>query len=281
MAKKTFLFLFTLYLFAMFLTLTALSDASQEKQFSAQLAKGVTIGETINLPSGENAFLAIYTPTNAQNSRGGIILLHDLGTHADWPDIITPLRSKLPAKGWNTLSLQLPILPDSVLPKEMEQTFAEITSRINSAINFYTEKGIYNLVLIGYSFGAAAGIKYLENSVGRRKEVIAFVGVSMYNDLYHISLQQAPGPDNPPSKAINIPVLDIYGSLDFEKVVESAKFRASNAKQSQRNNFSQIVLAGADHHFTGLSNNLVKRIGSWLNHQAPSILLQLNKNQPR
>jgi len=277
MRRKTFLTLFTVYLLGMLLTLSSTSEANQERQFSKQLAKVVTVGEVVNLPSGDQEFLAIYTKTHAKNSRGGIILLHDLGTHADWPDIIAPLRSELPAKAWNTLSLQLPILPDSTLPKKMDQVFTEIYTRINSAINFYVEKGIYNLVLIGHSFGAVAGIKYLEDKAGRRKEIIAFVGISMYSEVYPINAQKEQPPPALPSINLNIPVLDIYGSLDFEKVLKSAKLRALAAKKNQATNFSQVILTGADHHFTGLSHNLINRVGTWLNHQAPSMLLKLKK----
>ena len=267
MARKTFTF--SLYLFGTLLILSSNSDANQEKQFSKQLVKEVTIGEAVSLPSGDQEFLAIYTKTNAKNSRGGIILLHDLGAHADWPDIITPLRSELPLKGWNTLSLQLPILPDSTLPNEMDQVFIEIDARINAGIDFYAEKGIYNLVLIGHSFGAVAGYKYLDNKVDRRKEIIAFVGISLYND-FSINLV---------SMNLNIPILDIYGSRDFDKVLESAKHRILAAKKSQAINFSQVELIGADHNFTGLSNNLIKRVGTWLNNQAPSMLLKLKNSQ--
>jgi len=280
MAKKTLLFLVSLYLFGILLTLSSMPEANQEKQFSQQLATVVTIGEAVNLPSGDNEFLAIYTKTHAPNARGGIILLHDLGTHADWPDIITPLRGELPAKGWNTLSLQLPILPGNTLPKEMDLIFDEIDSRINSAIIFYGEKGIYNLALIGHSFGAVAGVKYLANKVDRRKEIIAFVGISMANDPYRTGDEKTRTQKGPSSINLNIPVLDIYGSMDFETVVESAKYRASEAKKTQASNFSQIILTGADHNFTGLSSNLIKRVSTWLNHQAPSRLINL-KNAPQ
>lgn len=273
--------MFTVYGFGMLLTLSVMADANQEKQFSQQLAKQVTIGEAVNLPSGEKDFFAIYTKTHTEKSRGGIILLHDLGTHADWPDIITPLRAELPAKGWNTLSLQLPILPDRSVPREMDQTFIEINNRINSAIDYYGEKGIYNLVLIGYSFGAIAGVKYLRNKETRRKEIIAFVGISMGNDRFSLNLKQTSIPSKTSSVNLDIPVLDIYGSLDFESVVESARYRASEAKKTQASNFSQIVLVGADHHFTGLSENLIKRVGTWLNHQAPSMLLKLKNTKGR
>jgi len=277
MARKTYFYALSLYLFGMLLTLCSTSEANQEKYFSKQLAEGVTVGEAVNLASRDKEFLAIYTKANEKNSRGGIILLHDLGTHADWPDIIAPLRCEFPSKAWNTLSLQLPILPDSALPKDMDQVFTEIVVRINSAINFYVEKGIYNLVLIGHGFGAVAGIKYLENKANRRKEIIAFVGISMYNQVYPINLQKEQSPPAHPSISLNIPVLDIYGSLDFEKVVESAKQRALAAKKSAATNFSQVELTGADHYFTGLSNTLIKRIGNWLNHQAPSMSLKLKK----
>ena len=39
-----------------------------------------------------------------------MIVIHGIGIHPNWETIVKPLRVQLAAKGWNTLSLQMPVL---------------------------------------------------------------------------------------------------------------------------------------------------------------------------
>lgn len=52
--------------------------------------------------------LAIAHPSLIAKEQGAILLIHDKEQHADWPQIIRPLRQILPEAGWFTLSVSLP-----------------------------------------------------------------------------------------------------------------------------------------------------------------------------
>ena len=52
--------------------------------------------------------LAIAHPPLISDKQGAILFLHDKEQHADWPEVIHPLRMNLPKNGWYTLSLSLP-----------------------------------------------------------------------------------------------------------------------------------------------------------------------------
>jgi hypothetical protein len=67
-------------------------------------------------------------------------------------------------------------------------------------------------------------------------------------------------------------VLDIYGVLDLDGVLSSARARA--ASQANNSNYRQTAIAGADHFFRGLDATLVKRVSSWLSQAAPSIKME-------
>jgi hypothetical protein len=71
--------------------------------------------------------LAIAHSSLIADKQGAILLLHDKEQHADWPQIIGPLRKSLPKYGWFTLAVNLPDelrvqLPQRELaPKTLDQ----------------------------------------------------------------------------------------------------------------------------------------------------------------
>lgn len=72
--------------------------------------------QQVGLPLGEQDFYALYQPHHAAKSLGGVLLVHDVGQHGDWPRLIRPLRQGLALYGWSTLSLNLQDPPDRDLP---------------------------------------------------------------------------------------------------------------------------------------------------------------------
>ena len=96
-------------------------NTDSEQRWAEQLRDNIVIGEPTDLPltgvksdgsagkSAENTFFSIYTPHTTSSPKGAVILMHGSGAHPDWGDIIHPLRSELPDKGWATLSIQLPL----------------------------------------------------------------------------------------------------------------------------------------------------------------------------
>lgn len=77
----------------------------------------------VNYPEKNEArkVLAIAHPPLIPDKQGAILLLHDKEQHADWPEVIHPLRMNLPKSGWYTLSLSLPDETRlSSLPRELD-----------------------------------------------------------------------------------------------------------------------------------------------------------------
>lgn len=69
----------------------------QQEQQSLQAADGET-------------FLALWKPANTSEPSGAVIIIPGAGETADWPQVIGPLRQKLPDAQWHSLSISLPDL---------------------------------------------------------------------------------------------------------------------------------------------------------------------------
>lgn len=240
----------------------------QEQRLTQELKASVTQGEAmmLKLPD-DDEFLALYMESTTPRSRGGVLLLHDIGAHPDWPELIAPLRTQLPGYGWHTLSLQMPLLSDHPTAQEYDDLFHEARARITAGIEFFSSHGLYNMVVVGHSLGGAMGLTWLASEDGKQSKVIAFVGIGVYDhEQMHTSLST-----DKSIAQLEIPVLDIVGSQDRRIVLESVAARSTTAKKAGKKNYQQLTITGADHFFTGLETNLVKRIRVWLNKQAPSM----------
>lgn len=237
-----------------------------EKRFATQLSRTIKVGIPVQLPMKKDSFFAIYTEASTPLSRGGVILLHGLGAHPDWPQMISPLRRQLPDYGWHTLSIHLNLLPNTATLHDYDHLYRDTHLRIQTAIDFLKQKGIYNIVIIGHSLGASMGLTYTTSEIGKSSGIIAFVGIAMY-DPTNISEQFSTATS---IGSTNIPILDIFGSLDTIEIMESAAARNNAAKKEDNKRLTQVKVTSADHFFTGLENKLIKRVRLWLNKRAPS-----------
>ncbi|MDH5435733.1 MAG: alpha/beta hydrolase family protein, partial [Gammaproteobacteria bacterium] len=155
---------------------------AQEKSepLPAPFENGLDIGQPIWIQSGEDKIFAIYTQETRGDTQGGVILIHDLGNHPDWPAVISPLRTRLPTLGWSTLSLQMPVLGKNANLKEYGVIFDKVPAYIKAAIEYFRTQNIGNVVIIGHGLGAAMGATYLAEAGDRSKSGISgFIGISM------------------------------------------------------------------------------------------------------
>lgn len=233
------------------------SDSAKEKRWQTQIVDSLMVGEAITLQAGTTDFLALYAESTTPKTRGGIILLHGIGVHPAWPDVIEPLRTELPDHGWATLSLQMPILPNEATVKDYVPLLDEAPARIQAGIAFLRSKKIKNIAIVAHSLGAAMASAFLADNPN--SGVRAFVGIGMgYSDA-DLRL------DNSVAIArLKLPVLDIYGSRDLESVRRHAAKRLTAANKSSNKRYTQIKVDGADHFFNGMDNLLVKRVHGWL-----------------
>ncbi len=249
---------------------SATSNTAKEKRWAEQIKDSLIDGELVWLKAKnqKEKFLGIYTKETAPHAQGGAILLHGMGGHPDWPDVIFPLRTQLPEYGWTTLSIQMPVLDNDASLIDYAPLFAEVPGRINAAIALLKSKGVNNIVIIGHSLGSTMGAYYL--SQHKKNGVRAFVGIGMGMNKQNKIM------DTPTSLAkITIPVLDLYGEEDLFSVLHSVKRRANAAIQAGNKKYEQLQIAGANHFFRDRDKILVKRVGSWLNHYAAGTEIQI------
>lgn len=93
------------------------------------------VGEAITLKADKTEFLAIFAEHNTEKAMGGVIVLHGIGVHPAWPEVIQPLRTQLPDHGWASLSLQMPILPNEAKSEEYAPLFNEVIPRIQAGVD--------------------------------------------------------------------------------------------------------------------------------------------------
>lgn len=235
------------------------------------LAQRVQDGEIVWLGAKEDRFLSIFSEQLTEKAQGAAIIIHGMGGHADWPDIVAPLRRDLPVVGWATLSVQMPILAPSDTLADYGKTVEPGVDRIKLAIQYLRDRKYLNIVIIGHSFGAATVASYLAEN--RDNRIQAFVGIAMQAQNFlnpRLDLYQC-------IERIAIPVLDIYGSRDFDEVVRFADNRRMSGRKTGLRNYQQVVIEGADHYFTGQSSLITRRIRGWLDKAAPGVRVKADE----
>jgi pimeloyl-ACP methyl ester carboxylesterase len=233
------------------------SDLDKEKRWSEQIVDALVVGEAVPLDANGTSFLGIYTEASEGNGERAVILLHGIGVHPDWPEVINPLRSELPEHGWSSLSIQMPVLANEAALADYAPLFDEVAPRIEAAVAFLRERGNRTIVLIGHSLGASMGVTYLATHNQHGLGGLATVGMSVIelDDKMNSALAL---------EKISIPVLDIYGSRDLDSVLNTAKARATAARKGGNADYRQIEVEGADHFFVSMNDDLTRRVYGWL-----------------
>jgi pimeloyl-ACP methyl ester carboxylesterase len=234
-------------------------NLTEELRVSRHLDTPALQGDALWLKAENGQFLSLSSRAVGAERIGGVILMHDSGAHADWHAVIGPLRVFLPKRGWDLLSLQMPVLtnPDSKIP---ESLWPETRSRIQAAVEHFTGQGNSNLVLIGHGLGAQAALDYLSAQPSPQVRALVAIGLPLTResaDKFTSAMEGLTGP-----------MLDIYGSQDRPEVTNGAERRLSAGKKNPQGNYRQDRVIGADHYFTGLEPSLQRRIDAWLKRVA-------------
>ncbi len=232
---------------------------------------------------GKN-FLALNQPQNTANGRGAVILLHDEGSHPNWPNSINSLRSSLPNYGWHTLAISLPDSEDMAATSQGEEMTKGVGSsttamvqekpahiiinRINAAYQYLNEQAEFNIVLLGEGVGAGWAAQYLsqsqsERTSGNSKKIQALIVINPRTpaseptiNFSQILAQQ------------KLPILEIAttGSPNDKRQAEQ---RRVNFRHANKNNYRQIRLPKYTVGQAGNNNLLSKRVRVWLEKFAP------------
>lgn len=234
-------------------------DTGKEMAIADKLSAQLEYGEIVWLQTDKSSeFPAIYTLPVYNNKDRAVILLHGMSAHMDWPVVISPLREFFRDRMWASLSVQLPVITTGNSPAEYSKTLDEASRRIQSSIHYLKDQGYGTLVLAGYGFGATTAAYFLTN--GHTQDIHAFVGISMLARKFlapQVNLLDY-------LEKLYLPVLDIYGSNDLPVIIRTADDRRLFAQKNGADRFSQIMVEGADHYYTGHEQTLFNNIISWL-----------------
>jgi len=232
------------------------SDTAKEKRWADQIADQIFDGAPVWLTAGDHKFLAIYTGASGP-ARGTAIVMHGLGIHPDWPLVVNPLRVRLPQRGWATLSIQMPVLPNEAVFNDYLPLMPEVAPRVEAALRYLKDKGAGPVFLVAHSLGATMAGYYLTQGGGG---VDGFVAIGMGGHREH---PQVDGVFM--TGRINLPMLDLYGSDDQPGVRETAAERKLAGSHNKA--YSQVRVPGANHFFEGQEAALVQVVGDWLDAQ--------------
>ncbi len=262
--KKTTLTLFLLVLIAW--QPTQASNFVRESHIAKHIKENINGGEIVELNAGTRKFLAIYRESVLPLTQGGVIILHDINQNPDSPGIIRTLRNDLIESGWDTLSVQMPVT-DMHAHRDRHYNLLPIgMARIGAAANFFAQKNNFNIGVVAHGFGANHAVQYLADAPAETIKGVILIGMDSENKETLENL-----------KKIKLPLLDIYGSEDLPKVIDTAHKRqravASSAGNLQYQQYRQI---GADHYFNGLTHTLANVVSSWLNKYIAGNQIQLN-----
>ena len=202
-------------------------------------------GDVIWLSANDHQFMSLYTPSETKTKQAALVI-HGIGVHPNWAQVIRPLRVALTEKGWHTLSIQMPVLANEREAPEYVSLLTQADERIEVAIDYLKQQGLSVDAIVAHSLGSVMSAHYLANNPQSIKQ---FVAVGM-PDLATQYLGK-----------IRIPVLDLYGAEDIEPVLKSVNQRAV---VSQANKYYTQKKVDADHFFNDRDELLIDEVSTWL-----------------
>ncbi|MBE9560906.1 MAG: DUF3530 family protein [Proteobacteria bacterium] len=220
-----------------------------------EIVDAILDGDAVFLKANDHEFLTIYT--EAEEARGTAVILHGRGFHPDWQDAINPLRVGLVESGWNTLSVQMPVLEKQAKYYDYIPLFPEAISRIEAAIAYARENLKGRVVLIAHSCGAHMAMAWADTE--SFETIDAYVGIGMGATDYKQPMKQPF-----PLDRIKVPVLDVYAENDYPAVIKMAPERLRLIEKAANNKSAQVVVAGAEHYYIDKGDALTQVIDQWL-----------------
>lgn len=219
------------------------ADYAREKKWADEIVPGLVVGDPVYLqtPRGHHKFLTLFTPADTGKAA---IVVHGMGIHPDW-GMVGTLRTELADRGFATLSIQMPILAADARGEAYPPTFPEAAERIAEAVAFLKAKGYKQIAIVSHSMGSRMSRAYMTGKPDPAVKSWASLGISV--DDY---------------KTVKRPILDLYGDNDLPQVLANAgKRKQSLAAKGSR----QVMIARADHFFTGHEGEMVEAVADFLN----------------
>ena len=213
-------------------------------------------GEPIHLDADGHSFLGIHTEAGGGTGRA-VIVLHGRGFHPDWPEVAAPLRTALPEQGWDTLSLQMPVLERSAKYYDYVPVFPAAFPRIQAGIGFLRARGAQTIVLAAHSCSVHMAMAFVRRHGDSGLD--GFIGIGMGATDYRQPMREPF-----PLEEMSIPILDIHGDEDYPAVLREAPNRLAAVRAAGNPRSAQRIIPGADHFFRDMDADLVGAVTEWL-----------------
>ncbi len=263
---KCYIF-FSIFVINQCISFVYANDIAKEKYWKNILSQSIKAGQIVELKTDNSSFIGIYNKQNQLKEKGSVILLHDKAGHPNWKHVIKPLRIELSDYGWNTLSIQMP-LQDKVLSSKAEvNAFYQLgLTRIDVAINFLKDKKAPVIMVIAYGSSTAIALNFVNkfNEVTEKGKKVKKAAALVLISAASKNSKQHPENMVEMLEKIELPILDMYGSVDHLAVLNTTKQRLNAAKRGGNTRYVQQQIDHADHFFINQYEILTKRIHSWM-----------------
>ena len=225
--------------------LAAAQDYEREARWAKETLATLVAGEAVQIEQKNgHKFLGLYTP--APKPLGAVIVAHGRGWGPDF-ELYGVLRTTLAEAGYSTLSIQLPVLPGTAKIGDYLPMFPDSSERFTLAVQWLRAKGFKKVAIVSHSLGATMANQYLITTPD--PAVDAWVFISIINGLEDMF-------------RIKIPVLDVYGTLDWQVTRYGGEERRTQILKVAGS--EQVVIQGAEHFFERQTDELTRVIASFL-----------------
>lgn len=237
----------------------ATADLVAEQRLASTFLQASDLtGEVVTLGDPADPVVAIYRLHQLAEARGGVILLHDSQANANSHEVIRPLRLRLADAGWDTLSVQLGVAYGGSEPAMVGN--ADVTrQRLASAIAWFRQRDVLNLVVIADGDSAAAALDSVSNDNPREVQALVIIGSSL-GDTRNEATRTA-------FTELEVPLLDVVAQHDRPDILGGAEVRREWARKSQQD-FRQTAIDAAYPGYAATIDSLVVTIRAWLAKRA-------------
>ena len=227
----------------------------RETNIDRQILGDIFDGEVEKITSNLNESFSIIRYSSLEKEKA-ILLLHGRGLNPNEENVMQPLRVGLFEEGYNTFSIQLPVLDKGKTFYDYRKIFKYSDERINSSI-----KKILNsnkeVIIIAHSCGVHMLMSWVRKHHNNSVKAFISIGseaVDIGQKIIH------PYPYN----KIKTPILDVYGENDYKSIKRNAGKRLSDIKNASNNKSSQVKIFGSDHYHRDNADELFKAVNQWL-----------------
>ena len=228
-------------------------DAEREKMIYDQNLSEIFDGEHnyVDYKFGKFSILEIYD--NEKNKAA--LYLHGRGQSPNNYDLAHPVRTQL-SEGFNTYSIQLPVLKKGSTYNDYINVFYDSDQRIRSALDYILNNNS-KIIIVAHSCGVHMLMSFIEN-LGLPSEVVSIIqiGSGAVDKGQKIIAEY-------PYDKVNVPILDLYGQYDFDLVLKESSKREKLIKKISDKS-SQFKVNGSNHYHNGNADEVIQIVKKWL-----------------